>query len=72
MICETSVGEIIDAIEFLDHFLNIAGGHALGVQRENFLVEAGEPTLMLGDQLRLKGGVPITGRLEGECPPSRR
>ena len=56
----------IDAVEFLDHVLDVARGHALGVQGEDLFIEAGEPALMLGDQLRLEGAVAVAGRVEGE------
>lgn len=48
--------------------LDIAGGQTLGVQGEDFLIEAVEPALRLGDPLRLEGALAITRRVEGEFP----
>ena len=39
--------------------MDLADGHAAGVERQHLVVEAGEPALVLPDQARLKGALAI-------------
>jgi hypothetical protein len=59
-----------DAIELLDDVLDVAGGQPLGVQGEDLVVEALEAALILGDQLRLEGTVPVD--TPDSSPPLRQ
>jgi hypothetical protein len=47
-------------------FRALAGAHAARVHRNDLLVETGEPTLVLADQLRIEGRQPIPGDPEGD------
>ena len=58
------------AVQFLHDLLNVAGRHPLGVEGEDFLVEAGHAALVLAHQLRLECAVAIAGRAEGHPPKS--
>jgi hypothetical protein len=44
----------LDAIEFAQMADDLAGAPAAGVYRADFVVEAREAALVLGDQLRIK------------------
>ena len=52
-------GGDLDAVQLVDDILNVAGGHALGIEGEDFFVKARDAPLMLPDQLRLEGAVTI-------------
>ena len=54
----------IDAVEFFHDFLNVAGGHPLGIEGKNLLVEPAQPALMFGNQLGLESAIAITRRLD--------
>ena len=41
--------------------LDLAHGHAAGVERQDLFIEASPAGLVLGDQLRLEGAVPVAG-----------
>jgi hypothetical protein len=49
----------LDGIHFLQERTNVTYRQAAGIQRENLVVEAGETALMLRNQHRRKGAVPI-------------
>src|SRR5262249_2857159 len=55
-----------DAVEFLHHVLDVARGEALGVQREDLVVETAEAALVLGDELRLEGALAIARDVEAD------
>ena len=59
-------GRHVNTIEFLDHILDVTRRHTLGVQCQNLLVETGQPSLILANQLRLEGAVAIARRIESE------
>jgi len=44
--------------------LHLAGGQALGRQRDHQLVHPGEPSLPLGHDLRLETAVPVAGHVD--------
>ena len=46
--------------------LNLPHRHATGVQRQDLVVKASPAGLVLGHDLRLKAGVPITGDINGQ------
>jgi len=54
----------INVVQLLDDFLDVPRGHPLGVQRQDFFVEARHAPLVLGDQLRLERAVAIARRGE--------
>ena len=60
------VGRDLDAVEFAQMPLDLAGAHAAGVHRDDPVVEAGEAALVLGDQLRVEGGQPVARDLQGQ------
>jgi hypothetical protein len=48
--------------------LHLAGGESTRVQRQDFVVEAVEPTLTLSDQLGLETAVAVAGHLNIKLP----
>jgi hypothetical protein len=48
--------------------LDLPGGQALRRQRDHQLVDPGHPALALGDDLRFKGGVPVTWDVDLDRP----
>jgi len=48
--------------------LNVTGGHAPGIQSDNFVVKAGEAALPFGDNNRIEAGFAITGNGNIEIP----
>ena len=58
------VGGNLDPVQLAQMPLDFTGAHAAGVHRDDLLVEAGKPPLVLGDQLRIEGRQPIPGNLE--------
>ena len=44
--------------------LNLAHGHATGVQRDDLVVKAAPAGLVLGDELRLEAAVAVSGHLD--------
>jgi hypothetical protein len=58
------VGRDVDAIELAQMPLDLAGAHAAGVHRNDLLVKAGKPPLVLGDQLRIEGRQAIPRNVE--------
>ena len=58
------VGRDVDPVELTQMPLDLADAHAAGVHRDDLLVEAGKPPLVLGDQLRIEGRQPIPRNLE--------
>src|SRR5689334_19525312 len=52
--------------------LDLAHRHLAGMQREDLIVEAGEPACMLGNQARLKGPSAIAGTSIASGPSSVR
>src|SRR5512144_746739 len=58
------VGGNLDAVQLTQMPLDFTGAHAAGVHRDDLLVEAGKPPLVLGDQPRIEGRQPIPGNLE--------
>ena len=56
------------AVQLLDDVLNVARRQPLGVQRQNLLIEARQPTLILAQQQRFKGSVAVAGN--GQRQPS--
>lgn len=52
--------------------LDLAGTHAAGVDRDNFLAEAGKPPLIFGDQLRIEALPDLAaGGVSARCPHQR-
>jgi hypothetical protein len=43
---------------------DLPGTHAAGVHRDHLVVEAGEPALILGDQLRIEAGLSVARDLQ--------
>jgi hypothetical protein len=58
-------GGNVHAVQLAHDVLDVAGGHALGVQGEDFFVEAGHAPLVLADHLRLERAVTIARRGDG-------
>src|SRR5436309_848836 len=54
----------LDSIHLFQVALNVARAHAPRVHRQNLLVEAREPSFVLGDDLRLERPVPVTGHFD--------
>jgi hypothetical protein len=48
------------------HVLEVAGGHALGVESHDLVVEAGRATLVLGDAFRRDGGIAVARGVAGD------
>ena len=46
--------------------MNLADGHAPGVERQDLVIEACPASLVLADELRLEGAHTITGNFDGE------
>ena len=44
--------------------LDLAHGHAAGVERQDLFSETGPAGLVLGNQLRLEGAMPVTGNCD--------
>lgn len=61
------VGRDLHAIYFLEIALDLAHAHAAGVHGDDFVVEAGETPLALGDDLRLEGAGAIARYFNGQC-----
>lgn len=55
----------LGAVHLFQVDLDLPHGHAASVERQNLVVEAGPACLVLGDQLRLEGAVPVAGNLDG-------
>src|SRR3954451_13465293 len=49
----------LDAIQLAQMPDDLPGAHAPGVHRDHLVVEAGEPALVLGNQLRIEAGLAI-------------
>ena len=63
-----SVGETSRAVELVQVPLHLAHRQAAGIQRDHLVVEARQPPLMLGDQLRLEGAGPIARHRQRQRP----
>lgn len=48
--------------------LHLVGGQSLGHQRDHLVIDAADPALPLGDDLRLEAGLPVPGRLSPARP----
>ena len=59
-------GRNLHAVQLTHDLLDVAGGHPLGVQGQDLLVEARHAPLVLADQLRLERAVAIAGRGDGQ------
>ena len=57
-------GETSTAYIFCEEGLDLAHRHATRVERENLVVEASEPTLVLGNQLRLERALAIARHVD--------
>lgn len=57
-------GRGFDAVDFLDMPLNLAGRHAPGIHADDLAIELGKAPLILGDQQRIEGAVPVTGDVQ--------
>ena len=51
---------------------DLQGAHAARVHRDDLVIEAGEATLVLGDQLRVEAARPITRHLDLDPSPIGR
>jgi hypothetical protein len=58
----------VDRVHLLQERLNLAHRQAARVQRQDLVIEPGEPTLVLADQLRFRCAVAIARRLDRERP----
>jgi hypothetical protein len=54
----------VDAIEIAKMSDDLSHAHAAGVHRNDFLVEARKPPLILGDQVRIEGRLPISRHIQ--------
>ena len=54
----------VDAIEIAKMSDDFSHAHAAGVHRDNFLVEARKPPLVLGDQVRIEARLPISRHIQ--------
>ena len=59
-------GRDLGAIHLLQVGLNLAHRHASGVQRDDFVVEAGPAGLVLGDELGFEAAVAVAGHFDGQ------
>src|SRR5215203_5718960 len=58
------IGRDLDAIQLAQVPDDLARAHAPGIHRDYFVVEAGKAALILGDQLRVEGGLPVARDLQ--------
>lgn len=58
----------LDAIDFLDMPLDLAGGHAARIHADDLAVELRKAALIFGDQQRVKGAVAIAGDVQKNLP----
>src|SRR3954469_16365994 len=58
----------LGAVELGQVIADVADGHAAGVEPEDLLVEAGQPRLALGQDLRLERALAVAGRLDLDRP----
>jgi hypothetical protein len=56
---EIKAGETSTRVPFLQLRLEIAGGHATGIHRQDFVIEAFQPRLAFFHQLRLERPLPV-------------
>jgi hypothetical protein len=54
----------VDAIEIAKMSDDLSHAHAASVHRDDFLVEAGKPPLVLGDQVRIEARPPISRHIQ--------
>ena len=53
----------ISIVKLFKRGTDFAGGHALGVEEEDFIIHACESSLLFFNELRLEGTVSITGNI---------
>jgi hypothetical protein len=58
----------LDAVQIAQMPRDLARAHAPRVHRDDLLIEAGETPLVLGNQLRVEGGLPIPRDRELDPP----
>lgn len=58
------VGRDLQAVQFLQVALDLSHAHAACIHADHVVVEAGQPALVLGDQLRLEGGLPAARNVQ--------
>jgi hypothetical protein len=56
----------LGAIHFLQVRLDLAHRHTAGMQREDLVVESLPASLVLLDDLRIEGAMPVAGHLDGQ------
>ena len=61
-------GRCLDAIDFLDMPLDLAGGHAARIHADDLAVELRKAALIFGNQQRVKGAVAIAGDVQNNLP----
>ena len=58
------IGRDVDAVEIVQVADDLPGAHPAGVHRDDLVVEARKPALVLGDELRVKARLPVARHLE--------
>jgi hypothetical protein len=61
-------GGHIHPVHFLQVPFNLARRHSARIHGNDFVVEAGEPSLILGDDLRLEASIPVPRRVQADLP----